>query len=68
MPSIPPRLRRAAQICGFDCVDDESKPEGGVPTTNNPAPPPEQWTEGNPHYAYYCYYIYANLYALNEMR
>ena len=67
-PATTPSATPPAQVRGFDCVDDESKPEGAVPTSNNPAPPPEQWTEGNPHYAYYCYYLYANLHALNEMR
>ena len=29
---------------------------------------PEQWTDGNPHYAYYCFYMYANLHVLNQLR
>ena len=31
------------------------------------SPPPAEWTQGNPHYAYYCYYLYANLHALNQV-
>ena len=55
---------------GIDCVDDESKSEGRCPSTEGGTalPPPGEWTEGNPHYAYYCYYIYANLHALNQLR
>ena len=62
------RACSAAQVVGIDCVDDESKPEGRCPSAESPAPPPHEWTEGNPHYAYYCYYIYANLFVLNQLR
>lgn len=56
------------QVVGFDSVDDESKPECMLPTPESPAPQPEQWTEGNPHYAMWCYYLYANLQVLNSLR
>ena len=42
-PSSHPELHlMLQQVVGFDCVDDESKPEGQVPTVDSPAPPPEQ--------------------------
>tara|TARA_B100000513_G_scaffold143226_1_gene65725 strand:+ start:3661 stop:6090 length:2430 start_codon:yes stop_codon:yes gene_type:complete len=68
-PSSHPHLDlMLQQVVGFDCVDDESKPEGLLPSTGAPAPLPEQWREGNPHYAYYCFYLYANLNSLNQLR
>ena len=60
-------LRPAAQVA-FDLVDDESKPEGPLPTHDSPAPLPENWFAANPHYSYYCYFVYANLYTLNQLR
>ena len=62
------RLFIFQQVVGIDCVDDESKPEGRCPSTESAPPPPAEWTQGNPHYAYYCYYLYANLHALNQLR
>lgn len=53
-------------MVGFDCVDDESKPERR-PTKS--MPPPEQWNlKHNAAYSYYIYYLYANLYTLNKFR
>lgn len=53
-------------VSGFDLVDDESKPERR-PTKHMPTP--EEWnTKHNPPYAYYTYYVYANLYTLNKLR
>jgi adenosine deaminase len=68
-PSSHPKLHLLLQqVVGFDCVDDESKAEGPLPTPYAPAVHPEQWTDGNPHYAYYSYYLYANLHVLNQLR
>lgn len=54
------------QMVGFDCVDDESKPEF---ITKGLPPAPSEWTTStNPSYVYYLYYIYANLYTLNRLR
>ena len=39
-----------------------------MPSLASPSPPPHEWASGNPHYAYYCYYMYANLYVLNQLR
>ena len=51
-------------VSGFDTVDDESKVDGAV---SNVAP--HDWnTEDNPPYAYYLYYMWANLVSLNEFR
>jgi len=53
-------------VSGFDLVDDESKPER---RPNKHMPPPSEWTsKHNPAYAYYTYYMYANLYSLNRLR
>jgi len=51
-------------IAGFDSVDDESKPE-----CMDPWVPPAQWTsEENPPYAYYMFYMHANIRAINALR
>ena len=53
-------------VSGFDLVDDESKPER-KPTKHMPTP--AEWNiKHNPPYAYYTYYVYANLYSLNKLR
>lgn len=52
---------------GFDSVDDESKPEHNI--FNMESPLPENWREDeNPPYAYYLYYMFANMTALNHLR
>ncbi|CAH1263081.1 AMPD2 [Branchiostoma lanceolatum] len=54
-------------IIGFDSVDDESKPERHMFTMDSPLP--AEWTdEENPPYAYYLYYMYANMVILNHLR
>lgn len=54
------------QIVGFDCVDDESKVDIRIPTK---APLPSEWTyDKNPPFAYYQYYIWANVTTLNQFR
>ncbi|PNG61936.1 AMP deaminase, partial [Tetrabaena socialis] len=46
-------------VVGFDMVDDESKPERR-PTKHTEVP--QNWSsKHNCSYAYYAYYIYANL-------
>ena len=68
-PASHPKLHLLLQqVVGFDCVDDESKAEGSLPSPDAPAVHPEQWTEDNPHYSYYCFYLYANLQVLNKLR
>jgi len=53
-------------VVGFDCVDDESKPEQRL---YDKCPDPHQWTKKkNPPYSYYLYYLYANLFSLNKFR
>lgn len=47
-------------------VDDESRPERRV--TKNIISPNDWITDNNPPFAYYAYYIYANLYTLNKLR
>ena len=57
----------SVQIVGFDSVDDESKPEH--PVFDRDVPTPEKWTDlENPPYAYYVYYMYANMCVLNQFR
>uniref|UniRef100_A0A673WPR4 AMP deaminase n=1 Tax=Salmo trutta TaxID=8032 RepID=A0A673WPR4_SALTR len=54
-------------VVGFDSVDDESKPEHHC--FNMESPLPVNWTEeDNPPYAYYLYYMYANMTVLNHLR
>ncbi|XP_039758165.1 AMP deaminase 2-like [Pararge aegeria] len=54
-------------VIGFDSVDDESKPENPNLTENMKSP--EEWDdEENPPYAYYLYYMYANMVTLNQLR
>lgn len=56
-----------SQIVGFDSVDDESKPEQQIFKADSPLP--VNWTEDdNPPYAYYLYYMYANMTVLNHLR
>lgn len=48
-------------------MDDESKPETIAFDKNVPLP--EQWNmDENPPYAYYLYYMFANLTVLNHFR
>ncbi|CAB4061385.1 AMPD [Lepeophtheirus salmonis] len=67
-PSSHPELHRFCQhIIGFDSVDDESKPEN--PLFDRDVPTPDQWCDDeNPPYAYYLYYMYANITILNHFR
>ncbi|XP_049878123.1 AMP deaminase 2-like isoform X4 [Pectinophora gossypiella] len=54
-------------VIGFDSVDDESKPEN--PILDPDVRSPEEWDdEENPPYAYYLYYMYANMTVLNQFR
>jgi len=47
-------------IRGFDTVDDESEYE--ATTINDLLKDPNEWTsDENPPYAYYLYYLYANI-------
>ncbi|KAJ0173440.1 hypothetical protein K1T71_010589 [Dendrolimus kikuchii] len=56
-----------AHMIGFDSVDDESKPEN--PNLHDNMKTPEEWDdEENPPYAYYLYYMYANMVSLNHLR
>mmetsp|Transcript_1531 Transcript_1531/g.2032 ORF Transcript_1531/g.2032 Transcript_1531/m.2032 type:complete len:727 (-) Transcript_1531:42-2222(-) len=54
------------QIVGFDCVDDESKPDARF---TYKFPPPSDWnTKHNPPYSYYIYYLAMNVKSLNKLR
>ncbi|XP_042882584.1 AMP deaminase 2-like isoform X7 [Penaeus japonicus] len=67
-PSIDPDLHAFLQyVIGFDSVDDESKPETSV--MDKDMPTPQFWSDTeNPPYAYYLYYMYANICTLNHLR
>uniref|UniRef100_A0A8W7PKY7 AMP deaminase n=1 Tax=Anopheles coluzzii TaxID=1518534 RepID=A0A8W7PKY7_ANOCL len=67
-PSKHPEIHTFLQyVIGFDSVDDESKPEN--PLFDGDVTPPADWTDvENPPYAYYIYYMYANMTVLNHFR
>ncbi|KAM7348029.1 AMP deaminase isoform 2-T3 [Cochliomyia hominivorax] len=67
-PSKHPELHRFLHyVIGFDSVDDESKPEN--PLFDGDITTPPKWTDDeNPPYAYYIYYMYANMTVLNQFR
>lgn len=55
------------QVIGFDSVDDESKIENHQFQLDSPCP--EDWVaDTNPPYAYYIFYMYANIMMLNRLR
>jgi len=65
-PEIASVLER---IVGFDTVDDESSLEKVGSLANYKIVQPEEWNvSDNPPYSYWSYYIYANLYVLNNIR
>lgn len=56
-----------SKVTGIDSVDDESKPETIM--FDKEVPLPEGWqSDDNPPYAYYQYYMFANLTVLNHFR
>ncbi|XP_026743053.1 AMP deaminase 2-like isoform X2 [Trichoplusia ni] len=67
-PSSNPDLHKfLTHVIGFDSVDDESKPENPILVESMKSP--EKWDdEENPPYAYYLYYMYANMTILNHIR
>ncbi|CAD7947050.1 unnamed protein product [Amoebophrya sp. A25] len=74
-PSSNPKLAKFLEnMSGFDSVDDESKLEIPLEGCREPAlfgkdRKKEETTDSdNPPYAYWCYYMHANLYVLNALR
>ncbi len=66
--SNPPLATFLNTIVGFDCVDDESKPEIHA-NQGQTFPPPKDWTyKQEPPYSYWCYYVAANIKSLNDFR
>lgn len=67
-PQSHPELHKFLHyVIGFDSVDDESKPEN--PIIDKDTPPPQEWNQDeNPPYAYYQYYMFANMTVLNHFR
>ncbi|KAI3654442.1 hypothetical protein MP228_001161 [Amoeboaphelidium protococcarum] len=66
-PKSHPQLHVFLQrVVGFDSVDDESKSERRI---HKKYPVPKTWNLAmNPPYAYYMYYMYANMCSLNQWR
>ncbi|GAA6002252.1 AMP deaminase [Rhodotorula paludigena] len=66
-PSSHPELHVFLQrVVGFDSVDDESKAERRL---YRKFPVPKDWnTTQNPPYAYWLYFLYANITSLNNWR
>lgn len=66
-PKSHPQLHIFLQrVVGFDSVDDESKPERRI---HKKYPVPRLWNfDLNPPYAYYLFYMYANIASLNQWR
>uniref|UniRef100_A0A6U0MEL2 AMP deaminase n=1 Tax=Prasinoderma coloniale TaxID=156133 RepID=A0A6U0MEL2_9VIRI len=67
-PQSHPQLHMFLQtVVGFDMVDDESRPERRPSKSHMPQPC--DWNvPHNPAFAYYAYYIEANLHVLNDFR
>lgn len=72
-PAHPRQFKPAAsllfgvEVTGFDSVDDESKPESTQ--FDEDSPTADNWTgPDNPPYAYYMYYMFANIVMLNNLR
>mgnify|MGYP001058648375 FL=1 len=68
-PSSNPALHAFLEhVSGFDSVDDESKPESNF-NKHLAETTPDRWdTNENPPYAYWIYYMYANIAQLNQLR
>jgi len=68
--SNPPLHYFLQVVVGIDSVDDESKPEHQhLSTGNGGTVSPDAWTSPHsPPYAYWMYYMYANVCALNQLR
>lgn len=65
--SNPPMHYFLQTVVAFDSVDDESKLEPEYLSSSSPTP--EEWTGAHaPPYAYWMYYMYANICALNKLR
>jgi len=65
-PSTHPELHLFLKlVVGFDCVGDDSIPD----KKRKKYPEPSEWTtEENPPFVLYTYYLYGNLYVLNQLR
>ena len=68
-PSLDPVLHRfiTEQVSGFDSVDNEDVAERKDLKTC-PADPRRWDTKENPPYAYYLYFMWANVWSLNKYR
>ena len=69
-PHLHPEISKfLEEIVGFDSVDDESKNEEVTSYSNYKTILPGEWTcPENPPYSYWCYYMYANIFSINQLR
>ncbi len=67
-PELDPTLFQfLIHLVGFDTVDDQSVQENLF--MNDLQIYPENYDkQENPHYSYWLYYLYANIYSLNKLR
>lgn len=56
--------RFLSRVVGFDCVDDESRPERDLA---NILPPNDYIFDYEPTYTYWMYYLYSNIASLNQL-
>ena len=55
------------EVGGFDLLEDEAVVDNHAMDSADLLP--DEWTDtGNPGFTYYCYYVYANLVSLNQLR
>ena len=68
-PAAHPKVHALLEaMVGFDSVDDESKPDRKL-DARHPINAPAAWTcDEEPSYAYWMYYLYANIRSLNALR
>ena len=66
MSSVVCRLS-SVQVSGFDLLEDEAVVDNHVMDVSD-VPPADWFDPSNPGFAYYFYYVYANLVSLNQLR
>jgi AMP deaminase len=66
--SNPPLHCFLQTVVGFDCVDDESKPELQDANYVQTTEPCDYDRPENPPYSYWMYYLWANITSLNKYR
>lgn len=68
-PASNPKLHALLEaIVGFDSVDDESKSDNQLAALSSKLSPREWTSDVEPPYAYWMFYLHANLRTLNNLR